>query len=151
MNVGRLQDNDIEDIINKFRYGAELIKGFYDNGHISDSQIQKYELGFINESNDEDWDEEFPGKIVKNLEKIKKRIRDRFLYYPNRFIERQEVKWEPSISIDEDKKNYTNSMYSSRRDSSKCFCQMCGKVTYEKYIERNDIQKNLAMHGNRCI
>ena len=138
-----ISDEDIEDFQSGFSYYAEILKRFVNDGIISDEQIEKYNLQWcIVDDSDNDEDEDFPGKFVVDLQRLKEQIRSQFQSNPNPIEEKQQIVREPKYSIDKEKRNYTNAMYISEVNAQKCFCQMCGKRFLEKYIERNGVQKN---------
>ena len=143
LELESILDEDIKDFQSEFLYGVEILKGFVNDGIISDEQIEKYNLQWcIEDDSDNDEDEDFPGKPVADLQRLKEQIRSQFQSNPNPIEEKQQTVREPKYSIDKEKRNYTNAMYTSEVNAQRCFCQMCGKRLLEKYIERNSVQKN---------
>lgn len=136
-------DEDIEDFQSEFMHGVKILEYFVDEGIILEEQIEKYNLQWcIVDDLDNDEDEDFPGKSVVNLQRLKEQIHSQFQFAPNPIKEKRVFVRKPTYSIDEEKRNYTNAMYTSEVNPQKCFCQMCGNRFLEKYIERNDVQKN---------
>lgn len=135
-----ISDADIEDFQNEFTYGAEILEGLMGEGIITDEQIEKYDLQYlISTSDDDDEDEEFPGRKVSNLEKLRKHVRDQYKKSPNPYVEKEQVIHVPKNPVN--KEAYTTAMYGSEYNTQKCFCQMCQKIVPKTHIERNDVQK----------
>lgn len=136
-------NEDIEDFQSGFSNYAEILKGLVNDKIISDEQVEKYNLQWcIVDDSDNDEYENFPGKPVVNLQRLKEQIHSQFQSNPNPIEEEQITVRKPKYSIDEEKRNYTNAMYPSEVNVHKYFCQMCGNRFLEKYIERNGVQKN---------
>lgn len=135
-----VSDTDIEDFQNEFSYGMEILEGFMRDGVITDEQIQKYDLQYlISMSDEEDVYEEFPGRAVSNLKKLRKRIREKLKKDPNPYVEKRQIIHVPKNPLN--KEAYTDAMYGSEYNPQKCFCQMCQKLVLKTHIERNDVQK----------
>lgn len=154
--VKDILDDDIEDLQCDFENFYEIIKKLFDEGLISDEQITKYNLEFAENSNERSDDpyEEFPERPVNNASRLKMHIANAWQKRRNPYVEKQYIVWKPEISMDKDK--YSFSMYQSVFNKSKCFCQMCKRLTPKRYIERNDIEKNPVyaweqMHLNLCL
>ena len=154
LDLDDITDEDIEDL----QYGVNdyygLIKFFVNQGLVSDEQIAKYNLEFAEDNSDDDYGfEEFPEKSVKNFTKLQNHIKAQWRN-PNPYIEKNYVRWQPTYELD--KISYTENMYRSINNPNKCFCQMCKRKYKQKYIERNDIEKNPAyaweqMHLSLCL
>jgi hypothetical protein len=150
-----ITDVDIEDFQNEFAYGMEILEGFIRDGIISDKQIEKYNLEYLVDISDDDDDyEDFPGRAVNNLQKLRKHVRDQFRTNPNPYVEKQQTVHVPKNPVN--KVTYTTAMYASENNSQKCFCQMCQKIVPKTHIERNDVQKNPEygwdqMYLNLCL
>lgn len=137
---GTISDADIEDFQNEFDSGVEILEGLIKGRFISDEQIEKFDLQYLRSTSDEeDQYEDFPGREVRSLQKLKKHVRDMFRNSPNPYVKKTREVDEPQSPID--KKAYTTAMYGSEYSEHKCFCQMCRKVVPEIYIERNNVQK----------
>ncbi len=135
-----ISDADIEDFQNKFTFGMEILEGLIHDGIISDEQIAKFNLQYlISTSGDDDEYEDFPGREVVDLKKLRKHVRDMFKNSPNPYVEKRRVVHEPQSPVN--KEAYTTAMYGSEYSEHKCFCQMCQKIVPKTYIERNDVQK----------
>lgn len=135
-----ISDADIEDFQNEFKFGMEILEGLIRDGIISDEQIEKFNLQYlISTSDDDDKYENFPGREVTNLQKLRKHVRDMFNNSPNPYVEKKRVVCEPQSPVD--KEAYTIAMYGSEYSEHKCFCQMCQKIVPKTHIERNDVQK----------
>lgn len=143
LELESISDEDIEDFQSEFMHGVKILEYFVDEGIILEEQIEKYNLQWcIVDDSDNDEDEDFPGKSVVNLQRLKEQIHSQFQSNPNPIEEEQITVRKPKYSIDEEKRNYTNAMYPSEVNVHKYFCQMCGNRFLEKYIERNGVQKN---------
>jgi hypothetical protein len=135
-----ISDADIEDFQNEFTFGMEILEGLIRDGIITDEQIGKFNLQYlISVSDDDDEYEDFPGKEVANLQKLRKHVSDMFRNSPNPYVEKKRVVREPKNPVN--KETYTTSMYGSEYSEHKCFCQMCQKIVPKTHIERNDVQK----------
>jgi len=135
-----VSDADIEDFQNEFSFGTEILENLIVNSIITDEQIEKYNLQYlIPFSGDEDEYEDFPGRIVPNLDKIKTLISNQFKFRPNPYVEKTQTIRVPKNPVN--KEEYTASMYASENNSQKCFCQMCKNIVPATHIERNDVQK----------
>lgn len=136
-----ISDEDIEDFQNDFSYGMEILEGYIKDGLLSDEQIEKYNLQYLVNVSDEDEEyEDFPGRVVLNLQKLKKIVRKQYETNPNPYVEKQQIVHIPKYPVN--KEAYTIAMYGSEYNSKKCFCQMCQKLVPKTYIERNDVQKS---------
>lgn len=135
-----VSDADIEDFQNEFTFGMEILEGLIRDRIISDEQIEKYNLQYLISTSDEEDDyEDFPGRAVANLQKLKKHVRDQFKIKPNPYVEKQQIVHVPRYPVN--KEAYTTAMYASEYNSQKCFCQMCQRIVPKTHIERNDVQK----------
>lgn len=135
-----ISDADIEDFQNEFTFGMEILEGFIRDGIITDEQIEKFNLQYlISTSGDDDEYEDFPGKEVANLQKLRIHVRDMFRNNPNPYVEKERVVREPKNPVN--KEAYITSMYGSEYSEHKCFCQMCQRTVPKTHIERNDVQK----------
>lgn len=142
-DFSEVSDTDIEDIMGDFKYYIDILSGMIEDGILTDVQIEKYNLQFLGNSNDDIYDDEeedFPGKSVADIKRLRKHIREQFLNSPNPYVKKKRIVREPRSKVD--KTVYTTSMYGSRYNEKKCFCQMCRSLVKKTYIERNDIQKN---------
>lgn len=137
MEIKKLSDEDIDDLQREFQSANELLSGFIKDEIIDDDQIEKFHLEYLVE--DEEYDEDFPGKRVANLLHLRKHIRHQFERHPNPYVERKKSVREPKKSVD--KEQYLNNMYTSEHNRKNCFCQMCRAIVPKRYIERNDVQK----------
>lgn len=141
LNITELSDEDIDDFQSEFKFYAEILGNFIEDGIITKEQIVKFNLQYLTTTDDDDDDyEDFPGHAVADLKKLQKHVRNQFRDNPNPYIERRRVVHEPREQVN--KETYTVDMYASVYNPQKCFCQMCGKLVSKNYIERNDIQKN---------
>ena len=142
-DLEEISDTDIEDILGDFENYADILGGLYEDGILTDEQIEKYNLQWLvqtAESNDDDdFDEDFPTRKVADIKKLKKHVRDQFKYSPNPYVMKTREVREPQSAVN--KEAYTTSMYQSRYNENKCFCQMCKRLVSKTYIERNDVQK----------
>ena len=142
-DLEEISDTDIEDILGDFENYADILGGLYEDGILTDEQIEKYNLQWLvqtAESNDDDdFDEDFPTRKVADIKKLKKHVRDQFKNSPNPYVKKTRVVREPQSAVN--KEEYTTSMYQSRYNENKCFCQMCKRLVSKTYIERNDVQK----------
>ncbi|WP_022759094.1 sacsin N-terminal ATP-binding-like domain-containing protein [Butyrivibrio fibrisolvens] len=143
-DLKEISDTDIEDILGDFENYADILMGFYNDHILTEEQIEKYDLQWLEQSqanieNNEDYYEDFPEKKVANIERLKKHVRDQFRSSPNPYVEKKRIIREPLSPVE--KTAYTTSMYQSRNNENKCFCQMCKKIISKAYIERNDVQK----------
>lgn len=135
-----IADADIEDLQKEFTFGMEILEGLIRDGIITDEQIEKFNLQYLISTSDEDEEhEDFPGRKVVNLQKLRKHVRDMFKNSPNPYVEKNRVIHEPQSPVN--KEAYTVSMYGSEYSEHKCFCQMCQKIVPKTHIERNDVQK----------
>lgn len=134
-----ISDADIEDFQNEFTFGTEILERLIQNGIITDKQIEKFNLQYLISTSDDDEYEDFPGREVTNLQKLRKHVRDMFKNSPNPYVERKRIVYEPQSPVN--KEVYTTAMYGSEYSEHKCFCQMCQKIVPETHIERNDIQR----------
>lgn len=135
---------DIEDFQNEFTFGMEILDGMIREGIISSEQIEKYNLQYLISSSDDDEYEDFPGRAVANLQKLRKHVRDQFRMSPNPYVAKSQVVHVPKNTVN--KETYTTAMYASEYNTQKCFCQMCQKIVPKTYIERNDVQQ-LPQYG----
>lgn len=149
VEISEISDDEIQDIQDNFENYADILSGLINDRIITDEQIEKFNLQYlaygINGDNhgevyDEEDDEDFPGKPVANIDRLRKYLKVQFLNNPNPYVKKRRIVREALHRISKEKKNYTNSMYMSAYDERKCFCQMCKKKVYESYIERNDVQ-----------
>ena len=138
-----ISDKEIEMIQEYFNHYPELFKGFIEYRCISDEQISKYDLQYC-KSSAEEIDEDFPGRAVKDLNRLRKSVRNQIQNEPNPYIEKQRTIREPQYVVDKDA--YTTAMYGCTTNQDYCFCQMCKKPVPKKYIERNNVQKK-PQHG----
>ena len=140
--IDDVSDEDIRDVEYLNNY-SEIIKYLFDKGFVSDEQISKYNLEFVETENeyDEYGDEDFPKKKVSNPDKLKKHVCEQ---WKNKipYVEKRYIVWKPNVSFDS--KSYTTNMYRSAINSKKCFCQMCREKFDFRYIERNSIERNPA-------
>ena len=134
-----VSDADIEDFQNEFTFGMEILEGLIRDEIISDEQIEKFNLQYLISTSDDDEYEDFPGREVTNLQKLRKHVRDMFNKSPNPYVEKKRVVREPQSPVN--KEAYTTDMYGSEYSEHKCFCQMCQKIVPKTHIERNDVQK----------
>lgn len=141
LDMDHVSDDDIEDIQSDFKYYADILGGMIEDGLLTDEQIDKFNLQYLAESRnqDDDFDEDFPGKRVADIARLKKHVRDQFANSPNPYVEKQRIVREPAHKVD--KEAYTVAMYQSKYNDRKCFCQMCQRLVSKKYIERNDVQR----------
>ena len=136
-----ITDTDIEEIQKHFIYYAEILNGYMGDKIITPEQIEKYDLQcYVGAEDDEDDEtyEEFPGMRVKNLANLRKHIREQFINSPNPYVEKKRTERVPQNPVNDTV--YTTSMYKSEYNENKCFCQMCKKMVWNKYIERNNVQ-----------
>lgn len=139
VQLEKISDADIEDFQNEFTFGMEILEGLIRDGIISDEQIEKFNLQYLISTSDDDEYEDFPGREVVNLQKLRKHVRDMFRNNPNPYVEKRRVVHEPQNPVN--KKAYTTTMYGSEYSEHKCFCQMCQRIVPKTHIERNDVQK----------
>ncbi len=140
LDLDSISDEDIEDFQSEFTYYAEILEGFIRDDIISEEQIEKFNLEYLTASDDDDDDfEDFPGREVINLHRLREHIRDQFRTNPNPYVNVPRIVREPKYHVD--KEAYTLAMYASEYNPQKCFCQMCQKRVPKTYIERNDIQR----------
>lgn len=144
VRLENISDEDIQDFQNEFTYGLEILEELIRDRIISDGQIEKYNLEYLIRLSDEDEEEDFPGKAVTDLEKLRKHVYDCFKMNPNPYVEKKQVIRVPKNSVNKDA--YLTSMYRSEYTTRKCFCQMCQKSVPKNYIEHNDVQK-LPQYG----
>ncbi len=148
VSMDEISDEEIQDIQDNFDNYIDILSGLINDGIISDEQIEKFDLqylaygansdrqgGVVDENDDY---EDFPGKSVADINRLRAHIKYQFEHNPNPYVKKRRIVREPLHEVE--KKNYTNSMYRSEYDDKKCFCQMCGRKVYEAYIERNDVQ-----------
>lgn len=147
--------DDIEDFQNEFTYGMKILEGLIRNEIITDKQIEKFHLQYFFSKTDYNYSyEEFPGKKVVNLVKLRKHIQDKFKNNPNPYIENNRIVYEPKFPVNKD--FYTTTMYRSEENQRNCFCQMCQEIVPKIYIEKNNVQKNPKygweqMYLNLCL
>lgn len=147
--------DDIEDFQNEFTYGMKILEGLIRNEIITDKQIEKFHLQYFFSKTDYNYSyEEFPGKKVVNLVKLRKHIQDKFKNNPNPYIENNRIVYEPKFPVNKD--FYTTTMYRSEENERNCFCQMCQEIVPKIYIEKNNVQKNPKygweqMYLNLCL
>ncbi len=140
-HIEDVSDEDIADI-QYLDNSHEILKHLYYEGLISDEQDERYNLGFINEDDNDDYDDEdFPEKPVMNPDKIRAHILE-LSKYKNPYIEKPFVRWQPAVTFE--KGNYSKHSYGRGHNSDKCFCQMCQKKFHRKYIEHNNIERHPA-------
>ena len=144
ITVDELSSDDIDDLKIDFVFYYEIIRGFIETGCISDEQITRnnLEFGIGNMDDDDDPDEEFPEKRIPNLRSLREYIKKQWNQNRNPYTEKKYIKWQPTRPID--KTGYTMAEYASKYNKNKCFCQMCKNLYYNKYIERNEIERNPA-------
>jgi uncharacterized membrane protein len=119
----------------------EILEGLIRNEIITDKQIEKFHLQYFFSKTDYNYSyEEFPGKKVVNLVKLRKHIQDKFKNNPNPYIENNRIVYEPKFPVNKD--FYTTTMYRSEENERNCFCQMCQEIVPKIYIEKNNVQKN---------
>ncbi len=136
-----ISDTDIEDFQNEFTHGMEILEGLYRDEIITDIQIEKFHLQYFFSKTDYNYSyEEFPGKKVVNLVKLRKHIQDKFKNNPNPYVVKKRIVYEPEFPVNKD--SYTTTMYSSEENERNCFCQMCQEIVPKIYIEKNNVQKN---------
>ena len=158
--IFHLEDEDLEDLCcgqydqqGSFENYYEIMRKAVDHFMVTDEQIAKYRLGFaVTEETDDDPDETFPSRRVKDPERLKTSIR-KLWRQPNPYVEKRYIRWTPKAPVAQ--QNYTDSMYKSR-SSEMSFCQMCKKKYPKRYTERNSIEKLPAfawaqMHLNLCL
>lgn len=140
VNIDMLSDDDIEDFSYVDNY-FEIIRGFYNAGKIKDDQIERYGLDFVRiggrDFEEDDIDEDFPVKPIKNREKLINHIRQQWKA-PNQYISVPSTIRKPQHPINY--VAYLSDMYGTNSGVGKSFCQMCGKPIKDAYIERSDIQ-----------
>lgn len=148
VEMDSISDADIEDIQNEFSNYVDILSGLVRDKILTDEQIERYNLQYLNRFSNvnADCEEDFPGKRVADIARLRHHIRDEFQNSPNPYVRKKRLVSEPKNFVD--KEAYTTSMYESQYNDRKCFCQMCGKLFGKNYIERNDVQK-LPRYGWR--
>ena len=156
LEIEEVDDEDVEDLSYNFENFVEIITGLINMELISDEQIEQYnlEFGIDNFEDEDDYYEEFPELSVKNMSSLHKHIKTLWKSSKNPYVEKQLIQWKPKLSLN--KEDYAYSMYQSRLNKTKCFCQMCRQKISKKYIEHNNIEKTPAyawnqMHLNLCL
>lgn len=139
-----LSDEDIEDIQSCFDDYDQILMRYIKNQSISEDQIIKYDLQFlesetINNSDSEYEEEEFPGKTPKNIGRISQEICYTWKYKRNRYIPKKYLVWKPTAPTNASE--YLKNMYGSTLNKKMSFCQMCGVKTNDHYIEHRNIEK----------
>ncbi|MCR5587690.1 MAG: hypothetical protein K6F77_09215 [Lachnospiraceae bacterium] len=141
IDIESVSDEDIEEFLNCFSYGYEIIRELIDDEIITDEQVKKYNLeGFIDVDSYGD-NEEFPGKAVVDIWRLHNQLLKDFNNNKNPYVEKTKTVFVPQHSVENEKEEYLNSMYGSEYNHKKCFCQICEKSFSTRYIERNDIRK----------
>lgn len=137
-----VSDTDIEDILSDFKYYIDILGGMIEDGILTDEQIEKFNLQFLvgtMDDKEDDYDEDFPGKRVTDIKRLKNHIEVMFINYPNPYVYKKRIVREPYSKVNNHV--YTTAMYGSQYNKKKCFCQMCRMRVKKTYIERNTIQK----------
>ena len=140
-DLDEISDEDMADF-EKLNHYEEIIKGLIYDGYLSSEQIQEYGLDFAEDSyasDDDLYDEDFPGKAIKDYSRLKVYIHNQW-EHKNPYEARQYKKWIPHIDSGE-LKEYVVNMYQSQYNTGRCFCQMCGNMMPARYIEVNEIEK----------
>lgn len=140
--VDEISDQDIDEILTYFTNYSEIILGYLNDEIITEEQIEKFHLQYYLEKSHRDddlYEEDFPGRAVKDIKRVRRHVADQFKTSPNPYVERQRTVREPRSKVNT--ATYTTSMYASKYNEGKCFCQMCKRMVDQRYIERNDIQK----------
>lgn len=140
--LGPLRDDDIDDLqICELNNQDEIFRSLIKNGYISSQQVvnlglECYTLGLQEEKIE---DEEFPGETIPDKNRVHHNIAE-LCKTPNRYVEKQYTKHEPQRPFD--KEQYTKIKYGSLKNRGRYFCQMCNNTFPERYIERNNLQKD---------
>lgn len=141
-DFSEVSDTDIEDILGDFKYYIDILGGMIEDGILTDEQIEKFNLQFLSgaiDDSDDDYDENFPGKKVADIKRLRSHIKDIFMNSPNPYVYKKRIVREPRSKVN--KQAYTTAMYGSQYNEKKCFCQMCQNLVKLSHIERNDVQK----------
>lgn len=150
-----LDGDDIEIIQDEYFLNSnELLEGFIEDGLISDELIAEYGLGYI-EPEIDSAQYDFPSEVVHNRKRIEERIRKE-CRNPEwivsveetravKKIEQDGIKREIPISEDRRRLMKRYAPENSPHDG-KCFCQICGVVKINDYIEVNNIEREPACH-----
>lgn len=149
----KLDADDIEDFSDSYFYnGSEILKGFMADGLISEELIQEYGLGYIEPEIDSDL-YDFPSERANN--NIERRIKDT-CKNPEWIVSVEETRTvkkivqngiKRDIPIAEDRDSLLRRYAPvNARSEGKCFCQICGAVKINDYIEVNNIESDPACH-----
>ncbi len=141
-DVESISDRDIDEILTYFSNYSEIILGFINDEIVTEEQIEKFNLQYYKEKSRQDadlYDEDFPGRVVKDIKRLRRHVADQFKNSPNPYVEHRRTVREPQNKVNTE--TYTTSMYASKNNEGKCFCQMCKRMVDMRYIERNDVQK----------
>lgn len=138
----KLSDDDIQDIM-RFRNKNDILKGFYEDGCISEKQLKKFNIEYLQITNQEiqQPDEDFPAREAPDLGRLKEKIKKEFKNNPNPYLPKEYTRWEPKNNP-VDKGSYSKIMYGSSKHSRCSFCQMCGKPVSQTYIDYRTILLN---------
>ena len=140
-DIKKLSDDDIEDLEGGFIDYCGIIVGAYKAGWITDDQIATYGLEFAvgQSSGEEDVYEEFPQEKVRNMDALRRHIKQQWENQRNPYIKKTYIQWKPLYAVD--KPTYVLNMYTSANNRNKCFCQMCRKMIQVRYVERNSLER----------
>ncbi len=139
-----LTDDDVEEIMNICINYIEIIRSMYENECISDEQVAKYCLesivgSIVKDDTDDLFDESFPSRAIKDRSRLRNGIKNEWANGANPYIEKKMIRWVPQMHIN--RKEYTRLMYGSKYNTGYCFCQMCGNMVSDRFVEQDVVER----------
>lgn len=148
-----LCDDDVESLMDEyFKNSDEILRGFYQEGLLSENLISMYRLEYISmgRSTDDEEDGDFPEDPVYNLVALKTHVQKLCQNPTEIFSEKEErtvYKCRTStgnvfsLNSENARKEAMNT-YTPEDTYGKCHCQMCHRVKSYKFIEVNSIERS---------
>lgn len=148
----QLTDEDVETLLDDYFHNSEeILRGFYQDGLLSDDLLSSYNLDYLAASRvDESGDREnFPEDPVTNRDQLRNHIKKQFaspVHIVPVVVERtvhrgQDQNGNLFELQSRDIRDGVLRIYSSTEKHGICFCQMCGRRKSRNLIEVNNLQR----------